>query len=373
MRVFLVVLFATASFAPFLWRARKGRRAGLAVLLPPLLFAGLCMMAFVAETRWIHSLKHSSHAMWLLWWFVMGFGLAFPPLYASWLVIERRKRGKQGWELSLITATNTVVGALIFYSLFIEPATLAERHYEIVTPRAPETPLTILHVSDLQTDGECRRERLAREAASSKTPDLVIFTGDIINDAGTQSERTARVQAAQRFFAALKGRHGEFGVPGDWDGWVEDWPALLGLYLENSSMQWLDNDLVRLQINDTPVLVYGVGGVPMFSSKAPIPTSLASEEGLRIVAVHHPDDAIDLVKPGAADLILVGHTHGGQVVVPGVGAIITHTEAGWAGGQHEHEGIPMLISRGIGMRGAGAPRLRFGCAPEISWITIRRP
>jgi predicted MPP superfamily phosphohydrolase len=61
------------------------------------------------------------------------------------------------------------------------------------------------------------------------------------------------------------------------------------------------------------------------------------------------------------------------VVLPLLGPLATHTRLGLAGGLHQLRGMPLHISRGIGMRGGSAPRIRFNCPPEITWITLRGP
>jgi predicted MPP superfamily phosphohydrolase len=67
------------------------------------------------------------------------------------------------------------------------------------------------------------------------------------------------------------------------------------------------------------------------------------------------------------DLYLCGHTHGGQIRLPGFGALITSSEfwKRYEMGRYEENGTTLYVSRGLGMEGLGAPRARFLSRPEI--------
>jgi hypothetical protein len=72
------------------------------------------------------------------------------------------------------------------------------------------------------------------------------------------------------------------------------------------------------------------------------------------------------------DLYLCGHTHGGQIRLPVIGAILTSSQLGkrYEMG-HYHEGqTHMYVSRGVGLEGLSAPRIRFMAPPEITLVTL---
>ncbi len=73
------------------------------------------------------------------------------------------------------------------------------------------------------------------------------------------------------------------------------------------------------------------------------------------------------------DLALAGHTHGGQIVLPFFGPPLTLTglERPYAaGGLHDYHGIPLHVSRGVGMERGSAPQVRFLCPPEICLLDV---
>ena len=74
------------------------------------------------------------------------------------------------------------------------------------------------------------------------------------------------------------------------------------------------------------------------------------------------------------DLTLAGHTHGGQVQLPGVGPLMIASRVPrsvGAGGLHSLAGRRIYVSRGVGVERGQAPRLRLGAVPEVSLITLR--
>ncbi len=89
-----------------------------------------------------------------------------------------------------------------------------------------------------------------------------------------------------------------------------------------------------------------------------------------ILVGHNPNFALE--EP-AADLYLAGHTHGGQVVLPFLGPLITFSDlpnAQVAGRTDFPNGSTLIVSQGIGMERYDAPRLRFLCPPELVVIDL---
>jgi predicted MPP superfamily phosphohydrolase len=98
---------------------------------------------------------------------------------------------------------------------------------------------------------------------------------------------------------------------------------------------------------------------------------LDARSAFQIILGHGPDFALGDLQ---ADLLLAGHTHGGQVQLPLVGPLITLSRVprAWASGRTELPGNrTLIVSRGVGLERDIAPRLRFLCRPELVVIDIR--
>ena len=96
----------------------------------------------------------------------------------------------------------------------------------------------------------------------------------------------------------------------------------------------------------------------------------AAPDEFTIVLGHHPNYVMK-VTDVPIDLCLAGHTHGGQIVLPGLGALVVPSRLGRkrASGLFREEGSQLFITRGVGEI---FPPLRLGCPPEIALLVLRR-
>jgi hypothetical protein len=89
--------------------------------------------------------------------------------------------------------------------------------------------------------------------------------------------------------------------------------------------------------------------------------------------LYHTPDLMPAAVPAGIDLYVCGHTHGGQIRLPFYGAIVTSSVQGkrYEMGQYTEQATTLYVSRGIGMEGKGAPRMRFLCTPEVELFELR--
>jgi len=94
-----------------------------------------------------------------------------------------------------------------------------------------------------------------------------------------------------------------------------------------------------------------------------------------VVFLYHSPELMPVVRHYEVDLYLCGHTHGGQVRVPGYGAVITSAVTGkqYEAGRYDEKGTTLYVSRGIGLEGLSAPRMRLFCPPEITLVELTPP
>lgn len=249
------------------------------------------------------------------------------------------------------------------YAFVWEPRNLEVTHHQVLSDRV-DAPLRIAVIADLQTDAPGEHERAALQAALDAEPDLILFVGDVIQ----HRDEDAYAKA----WAALRGVLGPL-----------DLDAPLGVYLVEGDSEyphgnaWIrEAELTGLQVwprettsrtirEDVTLTGFGLrpSAYPELEVERP-------GDGLHIVFGHRPAFAMGEVD---ADLLLAGHTHGGQVQIPGWGPLLTLSKVprSWASGRTElPSGATLLVSRGVGMERAGAPRIRFWCRPEVMIIDV---
>jgi predicted MPP superfamily phosphohydrolase len=235
----------------------------------------------------------------------------------------------------------------------------------------PRGRLRLLHLSDLQTHRIGPYERRVIEAAKALNADLIVFTGDYLQPRLGRIEPGAEHGFLQLMASLGRPRYGFYAVDGD----VEGGPGWKRLF-KGLPVTCLENETVRLGLDDGTVL--NLVGLDNRTSRGRDPLALrraldaAPPGDLRFVAAHSPN-FVRLLSREDADLALAGHTHGGQVVVPGYGPPITLTRLPrrYAGGLNDYGGLPLHVSRGIGMERITAPQVRFLCPPEICVLEIR--
>jgi predicted MPP superfamily phosphohydrolase len=198
------------------------------------------------------------------------------------------------------------------------------------------------------------------ELANSLDPDLVLLTGDYV------SRHHRYIAPGIDVLGALKGRLGRFAVLGNHDHWesaAESRHALdeAGFTRTDNTGFWVERQGARLRI-------CGVGD--LWTDRQDLRSALgdATDEDAVILLSHNPDFA-ETLRDSGVGLILSGHTHGGQVVVPGYGAPIVPSRYGqkYLYGLVEGPSCQVFITRGVG---TVAPPVRFLCRPEIVLMTL---
>jgi predicted MPP superfamily phosphohydrolase len=97
------------------------------------------------------------------------------------------------------------------------------------------------------------------------------------------------------------------------------------------------------------------------------------DRDIRILLTHRPDAVLNLPSPSRTDLVVAGHTHGGQVALPFFGPVMTLTEVPRdvaAGGLFDLGGRHILVGRGVGRERFQAPPVRLGVPPNIPIVRL---
>lgn len=224
---------------------------------------------------------------------------------------------------------------------------------------------TIAQISDVHVGpwSDFDDARRIVEMTNDLRPDVVALTGDYV------SKAAAITPALVEVFRDLRAEE-KYAVLGNHDYWA-DAPRVV-LSLESAGITLLTNRHVLLHRGGDRLCLAGVNDV---WSVDPPPDAAAALEGVpedvpRIVLCHNPDYA-EFLPPGVRiDLMLCGHTHGGQVRLPLLGPLILPIRfRRYAEGLVPGPRCRVFVSRGLGM--VQIP-VRFNCPPELPLLTLRR-
>jgi predicted MPP superfamily phosphohydrolase len=239
------------------------------------------------------------------------------------------------------------------YASFIEPHWLVISHLTLSNAKIDE-PIRVAVIADLQTDQPGAYEERVLNAVKQEGPDLILLAGDYL-----QLIERDRYPAAQRTLhdiflrADLTAPLGIYAVRGNvdpiqsWQGIFEGLP--ISLFEQSSSIDLGTVVLTGLTLEDSENIFLSIEG----------------QEKFHIVLGHRPDFSLGEID---AELMIAGHTHGGQFQIPFIGPLVTLSAVprAWASGMTMiSPGKILLVSRGIGMERGNAPRMRFNCRPEL--------
>ncbi|QIM17976.1 metallophosphoesterase [Leucobacter coleopterorum] len=298
----------------------------------------------------------------------------------------------------------TVAAGAVLWSTLIERRLFTIRRHTLPLLAEGAAPLRVLQLSDLHlAPWQTNKINWVRSLAELR-PDLVVLTGDLM---GHLEARTALLHSLQPLteVAPVVFVHGsnDYYTPHlknplkylmepsrlstrkpDIDN------ARLTRGLEDLGCINLNNAAASLQLRDTGLELLGLNDPhiryddvelmreSLASIAAPTDSASASTHPLRIGVVHAPyQEPLGELLTDGADLILAGHTHGGQVRVPGVGALTSNCDLpvaqarGLSVWYDAHRAAFLNVSAGLG-NSIYAP-VRFACRPEASLITLETP
>ena len=258
---------------------------------------------------------------------------------------------------------------LALYGFWVEPHRIGLSRQTLRSPMlAPGPPLKILHLADLHLERITAREKALQRLIVDLHPDLILFSGDFLNLSFTlDPEAWADVRTLIADWKAPLGTYAVSGSP------PVDLPEVLPHLLEGfSHIRCLHGEKVTLRHNGREIYLIGVDCTHKPFLDGPKILSVlgaAPQDRFTILLYHTPDLAPEASAAGV-DLMLSGHTHGGQVRIPALGAIYASSLYGkrFESGRYLLDQMILYVSRGIGMEGMGAPRVRFLCPPEaVLW------
>jgi uncharacterized protein len=277
----------------------------------------------------------------------------------------------------------TLMGTL-FYG-FTNRYNYKVHHETIAFPDLPDAfdGLKIVHLSDIHSGSFTNKQAVLKgiEKANGLQPDMILFTGDIVNDRATELEPYKEI------FSQLKAPLGIYSVLGNHDygdyvGWStpsEKQSNLQTLKQHHADMGWrlLLNEHVKITKTNQSITLIGIEnwGSGTFAKYGKLQDAYSTIQptDFQILMSHDPShwDAEVVPQYKHINLALAGHTHGAQfgVEIPGIKwSPVSWRYKQWAG-LYKNENQYLYVNRGFGFLGYPG---RVGIMPEITLITLKK-
>jgi predicted MPP superfamily phosphohydrolase len=243
-----------------------------------------------------------------------------------------------------------------------EPYMLTIEHKRIKLDRLPPVfnGFRIVQLSDVHHGPFSSREQIERaiETANRLQPDIIALTGDYIS-----KERHYAAPCAE-MLGKLKARFGVYAVLGNHDHWV-DAPLLTDLF-RAEGITVLINEGMRFEQNGETFWIAGVDDSMVGLEDISLALAGAREDEMKLLLAHNPIVLRRAVR-ASVDLVLSGHTHGGQVAIRGERSSARPRKRALQGLWRQGN-TQIYVNRGLG---TVVLPIRYGCPPEISLLELR--
>lgn len=286
--------------------------------------------------------------------------------------IKRSKRIRGRLPLALLKLLSILLFLIVAYGSFIEPRMLSVTKASIDLPL--RHPLRIVVISDMHVGPYKRPEFFMRmvERINGLLPDIVLIAGDFTLENNIRSRELAQLKP----LASLRPTIGTYAVLGNHDHDVhrrlfnlpyepQDNSEYLATYLESLNVHILENKHAIVSVGSEKIAIAGIDDI--VAKRADLDAALQDIDASMptMLIAHNPDIILDTLS-AKAHLIVAGHTHGGQIRLPFIGALpVLPTRIGTKYSQgifKLDEDSTLAITRGVGESG---PRARLLAWPEI--------
>ena len=253
------------------------------------------------------------------------------------------------------------------YPVYIERYIVRINHYKIPIANLPPSfhgftlaQLTDLHLGFLMS--ETFIEKIVQRT-NKLGVDMIVCTGDYVHKSNTHEE----IDKVWPILSKLKAKHGVYSVLGNHDHWAD--PERSQYWL-NRTEQNLRHRCQPIYKNGERILLGGAGDYHEDELKIDQIFSASNQDDCRILLSHNPD-SVDTGFETPLSLVISGHTHGGQVVIPFWGPpVLPVRNKKYSSGLIATSKTQVFISRGIGWT---IYPVRFNCYPEIAVLELINP
>ena len=274
------------------------------------------------------------------------------------------------WVMIILQLAGTVV---YFWATWVEPHQLNLTTLDLDSAHLPATapPIRMLHLSDIHLERLTRREARLLTLIQEANPDLIVITGDYLNLSYTRDPES--IGQVRSLLSKIQAPHGVYATLGSPPVDVRD---IAPHHFDDSHIQLLRHDTLTLDLGEGRHLtLLGMDCThDMDHDSQKLEALFAVQNGRhKTILLYHSPELMPHALQHEIDLFLCGHTHGGQVRIPFYGAVITSACTGkqYEMGRYDENGTTLYVSRGIGLEGLCAPRIRLFCPPEITLVRLQ--
>lgn len=282
--------------------------------------------------------------------------------HSSAVTAERRPRQRHLLRILMLMLLAALLGG--GYMWLAEPNWLEVTEETLVMEELPASfdGMRVLHFSDVHLgfNKDARNAERLADAVMKLQPDLICFTGDIVESAGDEFRTSVST------FARMSAPLGKYAVLGNHD--YENTELLEQLW-EEAGFKLLRNESALLERGGDHIAVSGLEDLLLGEPDPRKALESVPEGAFSLLLMHEPDYA-DEVDGMPFSLQLSGHSHGGQIRLPLVGPLSMPEGAEkYISGLYytDGEGMPVYVNRGFGE--TFLP-LRLLCRPELTVLTL---
>jgi uncharacterized protein len=275
---------------------------------------------------------------------------------------QRRQRRRLRQEQRPLRLIKSALGEMARAALS-EPFMIAVERQEIFLRRLPKAldGFRVVHLSDLHYGPlvEPRHLERAIAIANELNPDLIALTGDYI------SQERAYAAPCAEVVGRLQARHGVFAILGNHDHWTD--ATLIADLFSAEGIRMLINEGVRIDARGHSFWLAGVDDTMVGLEDLSLSLAGAQDGEFKLLLAHNPT-ILRRAARADVDLVLSGHTHGGQVTLRPEKNRSGRPRRRMLRGLGRRANTQIYVTRGLG---TVVLPIRYGCPPEVSLLELR--
>ncbi|MEI7844268.1 MAG: metallophosphoesterase [Chloroflexota bacterium] len=244
---------------------------------------------------------------------------------------------------------------------------------QLVLPGLPASfsGMRLVQISDIHLGGWMNIQRLKSvlDIVQKIAPNVIAITGDFVIWSRWAETKDSELDEMESELGSLARQIPILAVLGNHDHWAD--ASVVTKMLTRAGVRTLNNDVESFQINGEFLYFGGVDDVLVESNRLDQVLAKLPEKSCAILLAHEPDFAVESAETGRFELQISGHSHGGQVNLPGVGPpVLPQWGKKFPSGLYKVGNMVQYTNRGVGMT---RPYIRVNCPPEITVFTLFSP